>query len=285
MTRIRDAVATLQHRLRSHGIPDDRLETDLLLMTALVTDRASLYARLSDPLPPDVLGRLEALVERRLRREPMAYLMGYREFYGLSFHVGPGVFIPRPETELLVEDALAIAQKCWEQRRSTVVDVGAGTGAIGITLALHMPRARVIAIDVSVQALHIADLNRRRHGVADRVALVRGDLLGPVRVPVDMVVSNPPYVRSADLPTLEPEIRLHEPQEALDGGPDGLDVIRRLIPQATQMLRPGGALVMELSPQQASGAKVLVEEAFPDAVAHLSHDLAGLARALVVEKR
>jgi release factor glutamine methyltransferase len=194
-----------------------------------------------DPSPPgaDALARYEALLVRRERREPVAYLLRRAEFYSREFLVTPAVLVPRPETEHLVEAALALLPS---DRPALVVDVGTGSGCIAVTLAAELPRIRVLAVDRSAGALSVARENARRHGVADRVPLLRADLLEAVRGPVDLVVSNPPYVGAGD--DVDPEVR-HEPPEALFAGPDGLDAYRRIAPAAARVLRPGGTLLLE----------------------------------------
>ncbi len=193
--------------------------------------------------PPDVSGeaarRFDGLVARRARREPAAYLLGEREFRSLPFRVTPAVLVPRPETEHLVEAALAALPAGGSP---LVVDVGTGSGCIAIALAVERPRARVVGVDLSAAALEVARDNARRHGVADRVRFLRGDLLEAVRGPVDLVLSNPPYVGEGE--TVEPECR-YEPREALFAGVDGLDAYRRLAPAAARALAPGGTLLLE----------------------------------------
>ena len=183
-----------------------------------------------------------------MRREPLAYVLGSREFYGLDFRVTPAVMVPRPETETLVEEALA-----WARARSapiTVADVGTGSGCIVVSLAVHLPDARFLATDVSPAALAVAEENARRHGVAGRVRLLPGHLLEPLPGPVDLVVANLPYIPRGRIDSLQPEVRDHEPREALDGGPDGTDLLRPLLRQAGAYLRPGAALMLEIDEEQ-----------------------------------
>ncbi len=292
MTTVRRLLSETQERLALSGVDDARLEAELLWMTALNTDRAILYAQLQETPEPAVRQTASALLERRLRREPAAYLMGRREFYGLAFHVEPGVFIPRPETETLVEEALRLAP----QGPVTVADVGTGSGAIAISVAVSRPEATVYATDISHTALETAALNAREHGVGERVRLLRGDLLSPLRATVDLVLANLPYVMSSEIPTLEPEIRLFEPLEALDGGDDGLDLVARLLAPiesglapigpglatAPPYLNPGGSLLLELDPRQMERAARLALRAFPQATTRVVPDLAGRPRVLVV---
>lgn len=250
-------------------------------MTASEIDRAELYARSVNVPAGDAQARAEELVQRRLRHEPAAYLMGHREFYGIDLLVGVGALIPRPDTETLVEEALRIAAE--RAGPITVADVGCGTGAIAIALATRLPDASVYAIDLYAPALEIARRNLERHGLADRVLLLQGDLLAPLPGPVDLIASNLPYVRSDELPTLDPEVRLYEPREALDGGEDGLDLIRRLLASAPAHLQPGGMLLAEMDPRQIASATVFAASAIPGAHSRVVRDLANRKRVLVVQ--
>jgi release factor glutamine methyltransferase len=208
-------------------------------------DRPGLYCRLNEVPAPAVIDSFEQLVERRLRGEPLAYLTGEREFMGLSFNVSPAVLVPRPETELLVETALVLLREGGPS--PLVVDVGTGSGAIAVSLAVHHPPVRVVAVDISGAALVVARANARRHGVADRVSFVQGNLLADIGGPADLIAANLPYIPSGELDGLPAEVRC-EPRLALDGGPDGLDLYRRLVPQALRLLKPGGHLLAELGP-------------------------------------
>jgi release factor glutamine methyltransferase len=276
-------VTLTERRLMSAGIGDARLEAELVWMMALDLDRTHLFAELALHPGQPALERAEKLVVRRLRHEPAAYLMGRREFFGLEFRVGPGVLIPRTETELVVELALRIlAERRGSMGQAVVADVGTGTGAIAVSLAVNAPQVQIDATDISERALEIAALNVEHHGVGDRVKLLRGDLLTPVDRPVDLVVANLPYVMSSEIPTLEPEVRLFEPREALDGGPDGLGVIARLLETVGPQLRSHANLVLELDPRQMIRAVSLAEAAFPKAIIRASSDLTGRPRVLSI---
>ena len=270
-----------EQRLSNAGIGDARIEADLIWMTAFEIDRAELYARSVDVPAGDAQARAEELVQRRLRHEPAAYLMGHREFYGIDLLVGVGALIPRPDTETLVEEALRIAAE--RAGPIAVADVGCGTGAIAIALATCLPDASVYAVDRYAPALKIARRNLERHGLADRVLLLQGDLLAPLPGPVDLIASNLPYVRSDELPTLDPEVRLYEPREALDGGEDGLDLIRRLLTDAAAHLQPGGTVLAEMDPRQIASATAFAASAIPGARSRVVRDLANRERVLVVQ--
>jgi release factor glutamine methyltransferase len=216
-----------------------------------------------------------------LERTPLAYILGYREFYGINVMVTPSVLIPRPETEGIVEHTLFMALMGMETRELVIADVGTGSGAIAVNLAIHLPAARIYAVDVSEPALDVAAYNIRAHGVADRVRLGHGDLLEAVPEPVDLIVANLPYIPSARLPELAPEVR-NEPQTALDGGPDGLDLVRRLLSQAPAKLKQPGVILLELDPEQFPAAEEAVRQYLPEAETSAEQDLSRRDRILVV---
>ncbi|UCH33985.1 MAG: peptide chain release factor N(5)-glutamine methyltransferase, partial [Armatimonadota bacterium] len=206
----------------------------------------------------------------------LAYDTGRAAFYRLEFAVDPRVIVPRPETEHVVEHALAAARGFDEP---LIADVGTGSGCIAVALACNLERAIVYAMDLSRDALEVAETNARRHNVQDRVRLLHGDLLDPLSDPVHVIAANPPYVATGEFPGLMPEVRDYEPRHALDGGEDGLAVIRRLIRHAPPHLLPGGAVVMEIGASQAPAVLALAEDSFSDA--RVERDLAGLDRVLV----
>ncbi len=287
MTEGRTPAPTLAHlvqktarRLEAAGIGDARLEADLIWTTALGIDRAALYAAFRDTPSDQEAQRAEALCERRLNREPVAYLMGTRDFYGLSIAVGPGVLIPRPETETVVEETLRLIDG---EASPVLTDVGCGSGAIAVALAIARPDAVVYALDVAQRALELTTLNAANHGVSERVHVLESDLLAALPRPVHVVAANLPYVMSDEIPLLEPEVSRYEPREALDGGADGLALIRRLLAKAGGHLLPGGALVMEMDPRQIAAASSVAAACFPGARGRTVQDLAGRERVLVVD--
>jgi release factor glutamine methyltransferase len=261
-----------------------RLEAEVLLAHVLGTARTVLMAHPERPLTSGQLGRYEALVRRRASNYPLPYLTGRVEFHGLEFEVTPEVLIPRPETETLVDLALA-------RRPASVVDVGTGSGCIAVSLAVRLPDALVYAIDISPAALAVARRNVERHGVAERVRLMVGDVLSPRPGPVDLIVSNPPYVPTGECASLPASIRDYEPRLALDGGPGGLRVIRRLLAQAPAVLRgpdpaqgrPGGGLLIEIGAGQGKAASRLARAFFPEATVRVHRDLVGRDRVLEVQ--
>jgi release factor glutamine methyltransferase len=262
---IRESAAHIAQVLETGGLADSRLEAEVLLRHVLGLGRAEFFAMRNENLTADQSETLSLLVEQRLTGKPLSYITGRREFYGLDFEVGPDVLVPRQETELLVDLALDL---CSESTPGTeIADVGTGCGSIAITIACNLPRATVHAIDISDEALSIADTNRRAHRVLNRVHLYQGDLLAPLPHPVDLIVSNPPYIRSCDIAGLAPEVR-QEPRVSLDGGPDGLQVTRRLLQEAPVYLRPGGTILVETAPEHEVPLTQAVQQAMPGA--HLS---------------
>lgn len=270
--------------LRMAGIEDAELEAEVLLRHALGLSRAHFLVRLQDELHPDDERRFRDLLQRRRAHVPTAYLTGHREFYSLDLFVAPGVLIPRPETEHVVEEALRIGRELLaRQERVTLVDVGTGSGAIALAVARHLPALRVLAVDCSPAALAVAELNARRLRLAGRVTFLQGDLLEPVHEPVDIVAANLPYIPSHVIPTLQPEVRDHEPRQALDGGPDGLRVIDRLLGQVSAHLRDGhGVVILEIGFDQAEPLRVLVAERLPGTDLTFRRDLAGIERVAVI---
>ena len=269
-------------RLAAVGIDDPRLEADVLWMKALDIDRAQLYARLHDDPAEAHATAAEALTARRLRREPLAYVTGTREFYGIDLTIRPGVLVPRPDTETLVDEAISVLAHRAEPA-PVIADIGCGSGAIALALAASVADATVHAVDRSPAAVGLTRANAERHGLGERVRVYLGDLTAPLPEPVDLIAANLPYVRSDELPTLEPEVSVFEPAEALDGGADGLDLVRRLLREAPAHLKPGAAVLLELDPRQFDEAAAFAAEAMPDARARSVRDLAGRERVLVIE--
>lgn len=265
--------------LTGHGFDEPRITVELLLARALGTDRAGLYARLGEPLDPERRRAFEELLTRRVNGEPVAYILGEREFYGLSFVVRPGVLVPRPETELLVEKVLEFAHDSGGPVRR-IVDVGAGSGAVAVALATRLPGAWIVGVDVVEEAIAVARENAERHRVSDRVTFVLGDLLEPVAGVQDVVVGNLPYIPSAVVETLDRSVRDWEPRVALDGGHDGLVLHRRLLGQLRGRLRPGGLVLLEVADDRGEAAVAVFRAALPGAEVELLRDMFGRDRAV-----
>ncbi len=265
------------HRARgilvAHNIEEAHLECELLLRQALGISQVQLYLDLDRELSSEEEDDFWHLIERRLNGEPIAYILGRREFYGLDFRVEPGVFIPRPESELLVEQAVKLAQN---QTVPGIAEIGTGCGAIAIALALNLPQAKVYATDISASALKVAQFNCQKHGVADRVRLLQGDMLDPLPEPVDLVVANLPYVREMELSQIGPAG--FEPLLALNGGRDGLEKIRQLCQQIGDRLYPQGSLLLEVGQGQARAVTGLLHNLFPSAEVEVVPDLSGIGR-------
>jgi release factor glutamine methyltransferase len=280
---VRQAITEAEASLKAAGVPEARLEAELLVSEVVRQNRVSLLAHLEYSLTLEQEQRLAALLARRLKREPLAYILGRKEFYGMEFAVRPGVLIPRPETELLVERALARIVHIRERGvKPRVADIGTGCGNIAIAIAAHAPDVRIYAVDSSPEALAVARENAERLGVTGRVTLLPGDLLSPLPEQVDIIAANLPYVPSGRLRSLQPELRW-EPAEALDGGADGTDVLRRLLLQSPARLRKEGVLLLEIDPEQRDALTCEASRHFPEARITAEKDLAGLDRMLVVQ--
>ncbi|MFQ5578277.1 MAG: peptide chain release factor N(5)-glutamine methyltransferase, partial [Anaerolineae bacterium] len=262
--------------LSSARCPTPRLDAEVLLAHVLQTNRAWLHAHRNDPLAPDAARAYSRLIQRRARHEPVAYITGEREFFGLSFEVTPAALIPRPETELLVELALERLPP-----GAVAVDVGTGSGCIAVSLAVHAPAARLIATDISAAALALARQNARRHGVARRITFVQTNLLAGVILPADVIVSNPPYISAADMQTLPPGVKQYEPSLALHGGDTGLRLIKELLRRALPALKTGGWLLVEIGAAQRQPALALAKALCPQAEFWVKKDLAGRDRVLL----
>ncbi len=266
--------------LARHNSPTPRLDAEILLAHARNCRRIELYTRYHEVLSDAERSTMRELVRRRAAAEPVAYLVGHREFFGLSMRVTHDVLIPRPETETLVLELLDAARQLEAPR---VLDVGTGSGCIAVAVAANHPGALVTAVDSSPQALCVAAENARTHHVAGRIELLEGDLFAPLSAGAkfDFIVSNPPYVAEGDRETLSADIVRHEPHQALFAGADGLTVIRRLIAETPEYLEPGGRLLFEFSPEQATAIDRLIESnrAYEQCV--LKKDLSGNVRVAI----
>ncbi len=263
--------------LKRKGSGSPRPDAEILLAHVLGYERVQLYTHYADVVGDRGRSDYRDLVRRRAEGAPVAYLVGRKEFYSLRFDVDPAVLIPRPETEFVVVEFLD-AMKAVEA--PTAVDVGTGSGCIAVACARFKPDARWLAVDLSADALAVAAGNARRHDVSDRIEFLQGDLLAPAvdRGPFDAIVSNPPYVASAEIDRLDADVKDHEPALALDGGPDGLAVYRRLVERAASLLKPGGRLILEIGFDQDEAVGALVAESGAFELLPTVRDLQNLAR-------
>jgi release factor glutamine methyltransferase len=262
---------------REAGIETPELDARLLLCHAAGLSHEAYVAGINDVLAPDAAARFGAYVVRRLEGEPVSRIIGVREFYGRPFRIDASTLDPRPDTETLIEAALAMVDREAPVR---ILDLGTGSGCILITLLAELPQARAVGVDVNLAALECARANAQVLGVGDRVSFIASDWLDAVSGVFDLVVANPPYLSVADLAALSPEVRDHDPRGALDGGPDGLSAYRRIVPQLRKALRPGGFALFEVGPDQAQAVLRLLAEAGLDAGEGQSlwRDLAGRPR-------
>ena len=269
--------------LAGRGVDSPRLDAEVLLADLLGLTRVQLYLNFDRPLIQEELAAYRERVKRRARREPAAYIIGKKEFYSLEFEIGPGVLVPRPETELLVDRALEFARLHYAgDDEILAADLGTGSGALAVSLAANNPAIRVRAVDISPEVLKIARRNARRLGVDDRVEFFEGDLLTPLFGQVfHLIVANLPYVPKPAFADMAPEVRDYEPHLALDGGADGLDLIRRAVAGAPEVLTGGGALFLEIWPDHGPGVRELARQnGFAETT--IVKDLAGLDRVAIL---
>ena len=284
MPVLRTVIQDTYQKLEAAGIPDARLEAEVLVMNVMRMARQNIFGEQDTEVSEEQQAALDELLGRRYNREPLAYLLGQREFYGINVMLTPAVLIPRPETEGLVEHALFMALMGMESTDLIIADVGTGSGAIAINLAIHLPAAKIFAVDVADEVLDVAAFNIRAHGVSERVTLGIGDLLEPVPEPIDLIVANLPYIPTDRISTLQPEVR-QEPALALDGGPDGLDLIRRLLTQAESKLKDSGIILLEMDPNQIPVVQELALQHFPEGSTSVEQDLASMDRILTIYRQ
>ena len=266
--------------LRKHGSESPRLEAEILLAFARGCPRIQLYVQYNELLTEGQRAVMRDLVKRRAQSEPVAYLVGHREFFSLDFRVTLDVLIPRPETETLVLQLIAAAKS---RANARILDVGTGSGCIAVAAAVNVPAATVTAIDISPRALEVAKDNASQHNVSERIRFLEGDVFGPLSSDdqFDLIVSNPPYVADGEMASLPADIRQHEPPLALRAGPNGLDVITRLISGAPSYLGPGGSLFIEISPEQSAAVCALIHESGQFEPSRVIKDSSGKARVVM----
>ena len=268
-----EALKRAREMLVRHHVEDAAFEAELLLRHTLKIDRAQLLSEPDLELKQKQADTYKTFIKRRIKGEPSAYITGHRKFFGLDFYVDKHVLIPRPETELLVEQSILRAKN---YRHPVIVDVGTGSGVIAVSLAKNLPEAEIYAVDISKAALKVASRNCMGYKVEDRVKLLHGDLLGPVPVQVDIIVANLPYVLTLDVAQVN--TAGFEPSLALDGGTDGTNVVQRLCLQAKDRLRPTGCLLLEIGLGQSQKILDLLRELCPAANFEILPDLSGIAR-------
>ena len=285
MATIHSAITEAEALLANAGIEGPRLAAESLMGHTLGVDRAGLYVRMREPLDDGKRDAFDRFVKRRASREPLQYITGEAEFLGRAFSVTSDVLIPRPETELLVTRGAEVLSGIGG---GLAADIGTGSGCIAVSLALLVPGAKVYAVDSSKPALALAARNANAYAVWGRVTFMFGDLLSPLGDEglaggLDLIVSNPPYIPSGDVPGLQPEV-LFEPMSALDGGPDGLDAVRRLITDAPNYLRPGGTLLVEIGLGQAEAVRGLIAKESGLSLLEFIKDFQGIERVLAARR-
>lgn len=269
------------------GLDSPRLDAEVLLSHVLKKERIFLYVHFDQPMEAAELAAYRDCIRRRVQRQPVAYITGRKEFMGLEFKVTPAVLIPRPDTEILVEAVLQRLRAGAEAAGSRIADIGTGSGAICLSLLNYLPQLRAAAVDISSEALAVAEENARILGLSDRLELCQGDMLAPLQADCGQlaaIVSNPPYIPRGDIGGLEPDVRDFEPLGALDGGVDGMDFYRRLLTEGAPLLQPEGFLAMETGISQAGQVKRLAEALPQWGRCEIIRDLAGIERVVVLWK-
>lgn len=281
-SKVSGLLSRLEEQFTEAGVDSPDLDAQLILAVVLGCDRAHLHAHPEKAVPHEAVARVEALAQRRTAREPMAYILGEREFWSMPFLVSPDVLIPRPDSELLVERAVALLREKGESR---ILDAGCGSGAVGLAIASELTETRVTLLDLCPKALAVARRNAEKFGLANRTRFLVSDLFQALGggEEFDLIVSNPPYVATGELDGLMPEVSSFEPRLALDGGADGMDLIRRVIEEAPAYLARGGSLLSEMDPRQMAEAEAVSEEQGNYHSARRHKDLAGRERVLELE--
>ncbi len=283
-TTIRQAIRDAERRLGRQGSSSPGLDAEVLLAHILGVERTVLHREMDRELAPPDRQTFEALVERRLRGEPVAYITGRKEFWSLDFEVGPGVLVPRPETEILVQAVLGSAGG-FAAHDPLILEIGTGCGAVSVALAREIPTARIFSTDRSVEALRIARRNAVIHGVAHRIFFIACNLLGPFRGAFDMILSNPPYLSESEYEGLPEGIRMFEPKEALVAGPEGTEFHRALIRHAGRFLNDGGWLFLEIGFDQRDAVRDLILRSGGFDPVRFIRDYAGIDRVVAARRR
>ncbi len=286
---IKGLLEVTSNYLREKGVDSPRLSAEVLLALQLKVDRVKLYLNFDQPLHEREIAAFRELIKRRLNREPIQYITGIQEFWSLDFSVGPQVLIPRPESELLMEQVVSLRDKdrLTKSRNLRILDLGTGSGILAIVIARELAEASVWASDVSAEALALARINARKHGVEERIEFLLSDMwqgLLDSSLVFDVIVSNPPYIPSDDISSLAPEIRDHEPRLALDGGEQGMFFIKEIIKEAPQYLNAGGWMLLEMDPEQTALAMALMDKNDDYAEKRLIKDYSGHDRVVMAQK-
>ncbi|OAJ76005.1 protein-(glutamine-N5) methyltransferase, release factor-specific [Brevibacillus sp. SKDU10] len=285
INNVREALLWASSFLEEAGTKDPRFEAELMIRHVLKMNRASFLASMPDPIKEEEIASIRMLLKRRAAHEPIQYILGEQNFYGRDFIVAPGVLIPRPETELLIEQVLLHSQRIWSAEQPlSVVDFGTGSGAITLTLAAEKPNWQLTTVDISLDAIAIAKQNAERLDVEKRVRFIQGDLVEPILETgerVDIIVSNPPYIPSTDVDELDREVLGYEPRLALDGGADGYIFYRRICEALPQFLAPTGLVAFEVGIYQADTVAQLMKESGAMDEVFIYPDLAGIDRIIV----
>jgi len=270
---------------KSHDIESPRADAEVLLAEALQIGRIDLYVRYDQPLTTDELSLYKSMIKRRVRREPVAYIVGVKEFWSMDLRVSGDVLVPRPETECLVEKALSLIPEDVELK---ILEIGTGSGAIALALTSERPRCRIIASDLSTKALDTAGKNAGIHGLSERIHFLCGSGSQPFKEdgrPFDLILSNPPYIRTDEIEGLQPEIVRYEPRMALDGGLDGLGCIREIIGSAHRFLKPQGYLLLEIGYDQRTGVEKIAQSVGRYGTVSIEKDYSGNDRVALIRKK
>ncbi len=283
---VRELVASARSKLERAGIagPEAALDAELLARHVLGWERATWVVRQHEEASPELDDAFSDLVARRVRREPVAYIRERQEFFGREFLVTPAVLIPRPETELLIEEALLLLPALGFSRSLTVIDIGTGSGCIAVTLALEYPKARYVATDSSEAALNLARANARQHGVVEKIEFLRGQYFAALNGPFNLVITNPPYIAEAERRALAPEVSQYEPASALFGGQDGLRHIAEIIALTSAVIDDDGSLVMEIGYGQRDRVADMAAATADLALVRTRADLQGIPRVAVIRR-
>jgi release factor glutamine methyltransferase len=272
----------------THDIDSPRATAEILLSHVLNTRRIDLYLRYDQPLTPDELERFKVLIKRRMNREPVAYILGCKEFWSMGLHITRDVLIPRPETECLVEKSLGMLAVDANMKSKLILELGTGCGAVILALASENPRHSYWATDISINAIRIARQNAMQNDLNGKIHFIAGDWFAPLGSKTgvfDLIVSNPPYIKSGDLVQLQPEIHAYEPLLALDGAADGLHCLRHIIQSAYRFLKPAGALILEIGHDQKASLKQMIAECGEYEGVSFYQDYSGYDRILQMNKK